>query len=172
MWLPSIFSNLHLLPASLRSFGYPLYGTTNSQLQTIMRLSPISLGGLVSSTVATNLYVSSYGGNITSVQLTHLPDGGYSLTEISANNGSLPSPSWLTLQDNVLYCLDEGLPVPNGSIASYKTSKSGEITLIERHPTISVRSELLLFPLHLMAEVRNYSSRTKREPNDLFPKTK
>lgn len=139
MWLFPMFLNLHLLPASLRSLGYPLLEPAGT-FQASMRLSQISLGGLVwSSALATDLYVSSYGGNITSVRLTQSPGGSYSLTALSTNNASLPSPSWLTKNPSlpVLYCLDEGFSVPNGSIASYKTSKSGELTLIDRHPTIS-----------------------------------
>ncbi|CZR63507.1 uncharacterized protein PAC_13404 [Phialocephala subalpina] len=104
-----------------------------------MRLSQFSLGGFVTSTLATNLYVSSYAGNITSVQLSQLPNGAYSLNPVSVNDGSVPSPSWLTKDEynDVVYCVDEGFGVPNSSIASYKTSKSGELTLIDRHLTIA-----------------------------------
>lgn len=102
-----------------------------------LSLSPIS--GLVTSTLATNLYVSSYIGTITSLKLSCAANGSYSLTQVAVNNGSAPSPSWLTKdEDNgVVYCLDEGLTTVNGSIASYNTSSSGELNLIDRNVVIS-----------------------------------
>lgn len=104
-----------------------------------MRFSRIPLSGLVTSAAATNLYVSSYIGTITTLQLSQCANGSYTLTSVAVNNGSAPSPSWLTLDgDNgVVYCLDEGLTTPNGSIASYATSPSGELTQIDRHTVIS-----------------------------------
>jgi 6-phosphogluconolactonase (cycloisomerase 2 family) len=94
---------------------------------------------LTTSTVATNLYVSSYAGTITSLQLSQAASGTYSLNQVAVNDGSAPNPSWLTLDENthVVYCLDEGLDVVNGSIASYSTSASGELTQIDRHTVIS-----------------------------------
>lgn len=139
MWPLSVLSKLLLsLPATLRYLEYPLLGFPD--YFQAMRFSRISLGGLLSSSaLATNLYVSSYGGNITSLQLSHTRDGGYSLKELSFNEGSEPSPSWLTLtpENDVLYCLDEGLTTPNGSIASYKISDTGKMTLMDRHSVLS-----------------------------------
>lgn len=102
-----------------------------------LSLSPIS--GLVTSTLATNLYVSSYIGTITSLKLSCSANGSYSLTQVAVNNGSAPSPSWLTkdVDNGVVYCLDEGLTTVNGSIASYNTSSSGELNLIDRNVVIS-----------------------------------
>ena len=93
----------------------------------------------MTSSLATNLYVSSYAGTITSLQLNQERDGAFSLTEVAVNNGSYPNPSWLTKDEHnaVVYCVDEGLTVPNGSLASYKTSKSGELTEIDRHSVIN-----------------------------------
>lgn len=135
MWSLPMLLKLHLLPTSLRSFGHPLV-VSPDHFQDKMRLSQISLGGFVSSALATNLWISSYGGNITSVQLSHTPTGGYSLKQISTYDEE-NSPSWLTLHNDVVYCADEGLSSPNGTIASFKPSRSGELTLIDRHPTIS-----------------------------------
>jgi hypothetical protein len=105
---------------------------------TAMRLS-LPLSGLVTSAVATNLYVSSYIGTITSLQLIPSPDGSYSLRQVAINNGSEPNPSWLTKDhyNDVIYCVDEGLTVPNGSLSSYKTSRSGVLSQIDRHTVIS-----------------------------------
>ncbi|PSS10799.1 hypothetical protein M430DRAFT_108136 [Amorphotheca resinae ATCC 22711] len=89
--------------------------------------------------MTTNLYVSSYIGTITSLQLTRHPDASYSLTQVAVNDGSYPNPSWLTRDEHngVVYCLDEGLTVLDGSLASYKTSASGVLTQIDRHSTIN-----------------------------------
>lgn len=104
-----------------------------------MRVSSISLTGLETSAVATNLYVSSYSGAITTLQLNRHADGTHALRSVAVNTGSAPSPSWLTLNEDkgVVYCLDEGLTSPNGSIASYTTSSSGDLRQIDRHSIIS-----------------------------------
>jgi len=105
-----------------------------------MKLSYAPISSLLTtSAIATTLYVSSYAGTITSLQLSQTASGSYSLSQVAVNNGSAPNPSWLTLDEfnHVVYCLDEGLTVPNGSIASYSTSKSGELTQIDRHSVIS-----------------------------------
>ncbi|RDW80710.1 hypothetical protein BP5796_05408 [Coleophoma crateriformis] len=103
-----------------------------------MRLH-LSLGGLVTTAVATNLYVSSYIGTITTLQLSQAQNGSYALKQVAINNGSAPNPSWLTLDstNGVLYCADEGLYVPDGSISSYSTSPSGQLKQIDRHTVIS-----------------------------------
>jgi 6-phosphogluconolactonase (cycloisomerase 2 family) len=99
----------------------------------------LPLSSLVTSAAAVNLYVSSYAGTITSLQLSHSSHGSYSLTQVAVNEGSAPNPSWLTKDEynDVVYCVDEGLTVPNGSLASYKTSPSGQLTKIDRHTVIS-----------------------------------
>jgi hypothetical protein len=116
---------------SLRTLPSALY-------QFIMRAS-LPLSGLVTSAAAVNLYVSSYAGTITSLQLNQASNGSYSLAQIAVNTGSAPNPSWLTKDEynDVVYCADEGLTVPNGTLASYKTSASGELSQIDRHSVIS-----------------------------------
>jgi hypothetical protein len=103
-----------------------------------MRFS-LPLSGLVTSAVATNLYVSSYIGTITSLQLVQSRNGSYTLSQVAINNGSEPNPAWLTKDEynDVVYCVDEGLSVVNGSLASYKTSPSGVLTQIDRHSVIN-----------------------------------
>lgn len=95
---------------------------------------------------ATNLYVSSYSGAITSLKLSNSYNGSYVLEKTFSSNGSWPSPSWLTLAEGskdlnstnrILYCLDENLSGGNGSISSYGTSPSGALTQIDRHSTIT-----------------------------------
>jgi 6-phosphogluconolactonase (cycloisomerase 2 family) len=131
MWQVPILSS-----ASLYSLLYSF--TSSVSPPTAMRLS-LPLSGLVTSAVATNLYVSSYSGTITSLQLTPSPDGSYSLRQVAVNNGSEPNPSWLTKDhyNDVIYCVDEGLTIPNGSLSSYRTSRSGVLTQIDRHTVIS-----------------------------------
>jgi len=120
---------------SLRSF---LLGLPSSLYQSIMRAS-LPLSGLVTSAAAVNLYVSSYAGTITSLRLTQASNGSYSLSQVAVNEGSAPNPSWLTKDEynDVVYCVDEGLSVPNGTLASYKTSTSGDLTQIDHHSVIS-----------------------------------
>ncbi|TVY25477.1 putative 6-phosphogluconolactonase [Lachnellula hyalina] len=103
-----------------------------------MRWQHLPLGGLVASSVAVNLYVSSYIGTITTLSLCQDANGNYSLTTIAANNGSAPSPSWLEKDgyNGIIYGLDEGLTGPNGSISSYKTPGSGVLKQIDRHVTL------------------------------------
>lgn len=94
---------------------------------------------------ATNLFVSSYSGVITTLSLTssNLTSKNnsllYHLTPISNNTGCSPSPSWLTLDSSTqtLYCLDEGLTTPNGSLSSYTIGPSGSLTQLHRAATIS-----------------------------------
>ncbi|THW74708.1 3-carboxy-cis,cis-mucoante lactonizing enzyme, partial [Aureobasidium pullulans] len=92
----------------------------------------------VSFTAATNLFVSDYSGNISTLELTE-HGGHYSLTKTSANAGCAPNPSWLTLDTNhnTLYCLDEGLEVTNGSLTSFTINSSGHLHKIHREQTIS-----------------------------------
>ncbi|THZ92432.1 3-carboxy-cis,cis-mucoante lactonizing enzyme [Aureobasidium pullulans] len=89
-------------------------------------------------TAATNLFVSDYSGNISTLELTE-HGGHYSLTKTSANAGCAPNPSWLTLDTNhnTLYCLDEGLEVTNGSLTSFTINSSGHLHKIHREQTIS-----------------------------------
>jgi hypothetical protein len=97
-----------------------------------MRLS-LPLTGLVTSAVATNLYVSSYIGTITSLQLVQSRNGSYTLSQVAINNGSEPKDEY----NDIVYCVDEGLSVLNGSLASYRTSPSGVLTQIDRHSVIN-----------------------------------
>lgn len=112
-----------------------------------MRVSTAPLCGLVTSSAAVNLYVSSYIGTITSLQLSTSAGGSFSLSQVGVTNGSAPSPAWMTLdEDNgILYVVDEGLTGPNGSIATYRTSSSGELAQTDRHSTISGPVSTVLF---------------------------
>lgn len=103
-----------------------------------MRLQHLSLGGLAASASATNLWVSSYAGTITSLQLSALPAGGYSINTTSVNTGCGGSASWLEKNEqcDVVYCVDEGLTTPNGSVSSFKIETSGALTPLTKHDSI------------------------------------
>jgi 6-phosphogluconolactonase (cycloisomerase 2 family) len=93
---------------------------------------------------ATLLYVSSYAENVTTLSLTLPKRMGQratngSLKTIAVNGGCAPNPSWLTLDSatSTLYCTNEGLSTPNGTLASFKTSKNGTLTLLDVVDTLS-----------------------------------
>lgn len=133
---------------SLRALGYSQEDPDNfPPLSSNMRLHQVPLAGLVTSVAATNLWVSSYIGTITSLQLNQLPKGGYTLESVAVDYGSEPNPAWLTKDEysDIVYCADEGLTVPNGTIASYKTSKSGVLTQVDDHVTLSGAVHTLVY---------------------------
>jgi hypothetical protein len=133
MWQLPLLANVCLLPSYLRYFiASDCANTENMKL-------PLSLAGLTTSVAATNLYVSSYGGNITSLKLSALPQGGYSFETIATINGSAPQPSWLTRDEftGAIYEVDEVYAGTNSTIASYKASTDGQLTIINRQSTIN-----------------------------------
>lgn len=96
---------------------------------------------LVTSSLATHLYVSSYAGTITTLDLS-LPSGNTStaqLEAISTSTGCNSSPSWLTLdyRNSILYCLDEGLSTPLGSLSSLRTNDDGSLAPLDQISVIS-----------------------------------
>lgn len=92
----------------------------------------------MTSAVATNLYVSSYIGTVTTLHLSQSADGSYALSRGTVNNECGPSPSWLTRNEHngVIYCINEGLTGPNGTVTTYTTSPSGELTKLDSHETL------------------------------------
>jgi 6-phosphogluconolactonase (cycloisomerase 2 family) len=98
-------------------------------LKSFVALLPVMGGSL-----AANLYVASYAGNLTTLSLLQNPDYSYHLTQTSTFNTSTHTPSWLTLsrQNNVLYMIDEAVNATNGTVVSYKTSFTGHLTEIQR----------------------------------------
>lgn len=103
-----------------------------------MLLRAIQLCAAASLTSATNLFVASYAGNITTLSLTEA-NGSYSLDPIFYNSGCAPNPSWLTLDSNhgILYCLDEGLEVTNGTLSSFVINQNGSLELVQKADTIN-----------------------------------
>jgi hypothetical protein len=96
---------------------------------------------LVTPSSATLLYVASYAGTVTTLNLT-LPSGNFSsasLEAISTSTGCATSPSWLTLDfpRSVLFCMDEGLTTPLGSLTSFQTNVDGSLVQLDQLSVIS-----------------------------------
>jgi hypothetical protein len=100
-------------------------------------LAVLSLAGYSSATL---LYVASYSGNITTLNLTIPSDSASAatLTTISSHGGCTPDPAWLTLDysNALLYCTGEGIFIANGSLSVYKTSPEGPLTQLSKVSTI------------------------------------
>ncbi|KAH8678802.1 Lactonase, 7-bladed beta-propeller-domain-containing protein [Tricladium varicosporioides] len=99
--------------------------------------SSIHTCAIAQATGSTKLYVSSYAGTITSLDLSKTA-GGYSLKSVAVNTGSAPSTTWIEKDPtkSIIYVLDEGFTSPNGSFAAYTTSASGALTQINRLMTL------------------------------------
>lgn len=93
----------------------------------------IALGATVS---ATNLFVADYSGHVTTLELTE-KNGSYSLEKTHSNNGCAPNPSWLTIDANrgLLFCLNEGLTSPNGSLSSFTINPDGSLNHVQNTTT-------------------------------------
>ena len=87
---------------------------------------------------ATNLFVSDYAGSVTSFSLT-ARNGTYNLTQTFKSEACAPNPSWLTIDANrgLLFCLNEGLTSPNGSVSSFTINADGSLNHIQNTTTIS-----------------------------------
>ncbi|KAJ9609499.1 hypothetical protein H2200_005826 [Cladophialophora chaetospira] len=101
-------------------------------------LSSFLLAALSATASATNLFVSSYSGNVTTLSLTET-NGTVSLNSSFASSDCGPNPSWLTLDANrgLLFCLNEGLTAPNGSLSSFTVNPDGSLTHVQNQTTIS-----------------------------------
>lgn len=103
-------------------------------------LTAAALAAVASATTSTRLYVSSYSGNITTLKLTQTAAGksssnsSYTLTTLSSNNACAPNASFLTIDPihQNLFCLNEGIVNPNGSLVSFKIApNTGELTEVK-----------------------------------------
>jgi 6-phosphogluconolactonase (cycloisomerase 2 family) len=126
------------------------------------------LGFAPAAALATHLFVSSYDGSITSLQLSKSVRGSYSLTNLSSTLGSAPRPSWLEINpfNGLLYAVDEGWGNPNGSVAAYSRSAGGVLTQVSILPTIGSPVSTQVFNkgaalamAHLYVPVSNCSMR-------------
>ncbi|KIH91702.1 hypothetical protein SPBR_01790 [Sporothrix brasiliensis 5110] len=109
-----------------------------------MRFSSALALAVAQPVAAVLVYVTSYSGTLTSLNLT-LTHGKANSTsgpkariqQLAVNAGCAPQASWLTLDkpNGILYCLDESFGNPNGSLSSYKTSANGTLTQLKRVET-------------------------------------
>ena len=108
------------------------------QIRVTMRLSSFLPLAVASTTSATNLFVASYSGNITTLSLTE-SNGTVSLESTFFNPNCGPNPSWLTLDASrgLLFCLNEGLTSPNGSLSSFTINRNGSLSHVKNETTIN-----------------------------------
>lgn len=135
----SLFNHLLQVPfpSFTTLFSVHTLSLTKTCKSLIMLFNPRNV--LVNGTITANLFVSSYVGTISTLQLSKSTDGTYALETIAVNNVTTDNPSWLHKDPNngVLYCLNEGLTVPNGSISSFKIGGDGSLNLLGNVPTIN-----------------------------------
>jgi 6-phosphogluconolactonase (cycloisomerase 2 family) len=94
------------------------------------------LSALSAAASATDLFVSSYAGDVTTLSLGHT-NGSYSLNATSSSSECGPNPAWLTLDASrdTLYCLNEGLATPNGSLSSFTINCDGSLKHVQNTTT-------------------------------------
>ncbi|CAG9952148.1 unnamed protein product [Clonostachys rosea f. rosea IK726] len=82
----------------------------------------------------TRLYVASYAGTVSTVELNN---AGQLEVTTTATECAL-TPSWLTLDQRkkLLYCTDRDLTSGNGTLNTFKTSSDGRLVHLSRVPTI------------------------------------
>ncbi|TEA16855.1 putative 6-phosphogluconolactonase [Colletotrichum sidae] len=104
-------------------------------------LLSVLLSSLAAPAAGTILYVSSYSGAITTLNLTlsGVNASQSTLQTLSSSNGCSPSPSWLALDhpNSKLYCTDEGLTTDHGTVSSFKTGPDGKLEQLAKVNTIS-----------------------------------
>ena len=130
MPIPRIPSSSSLL-FSLAKEAFPIFFS----LQAVMFVN--SLIPFASVAAAAHLYVSSYIGTITTLDIA-FRNHAYELSTLSVDHAAPANTSFLLLHPpkNVVYCVEEGFGLPNGYISTYKTSRSGKLTQIDRHATL------------------------------------
>lgn len=126
----AVDGKMHRLPFLVSQWAASVSDRVLAMLPKSVLFFPAFLHGVA----AVNLYVTSYAGNLTSLALVQNPDQSYSLSQTATFNTSTNAPSWLTLnrQNNVLYYVDEAVNATNGTLISYKTSFTGQLTEIQR----------------------------------------
>ncbi|KAI9151366.1 YkgB protein [Paramyrothecium foliicola] len=88
----------------------------------------------------TRLYVASYAGTVSTVELKSAGPNKASVLEVTYTaNECAKTPSWLTLDQrkNLLYCTDRDLTSGNGTLNVFETSRKGKLTHLSRVPSIA-----------------------------------
>lgn len=96
-------------------------------------------------TAATLLYATTYLDTITTLSLK-----GSSLQAIASTPGCGANSSWLTpdYANNRIYCLDEGLTSPNGTLSSFALTSNGTLSQLDIVDTLSGPVYVQLEPCH------------------------
>jgi len=88
---------------------------------------------------ATNLFVSSYAGPVTTLELTrNASTKSYNLRTISSTNECVYNASWLLFEPShrVLYCIGEGLDsTTRGGLTVFSASDDGVLNKTDQHDT-------------------------------------
>ncbi|OGM45639.1 hypothetical protein ABOM_006222 [Aspergillus bombycis] len=127
------------------------------------------------SSTASKLYTASYAGAVTTLELGR-SDSGYELTTISSTTDCGPNPSWLMLNadKSLLFCLDEGLNGPNGTLTSFEVDSDGSLSKIHQSETVlgPVQSHLYSAGNRTFFAVAHYSGSSVTtyalDPNGVF----
>jgi hypothetical protein len=98
----------------------------------------------IATCTATKLYISSDDGNITTINVTESKSCGIynqsrlALQPIAFSKGCAPSPSWLQLHSNTLFCGGEGNPTPNISVlAPFRTTTNETLLPLSKITTLN-----------------------------------
>lgn len=97
------------------------------------------VGLLLSSCVtASRLYAASYAGTVTELRLSK-PGLNYQLGAVSQTNECGTSPSWLMVDraNDILYCLDEAVDLPNATLTSFNMNSNGSLATVQQLQTIA-----------------------------------
>lgn len=136
------------LTGPLHSFGHRILGYRLHNAQTIqvsLSQSSYMAGRLITTwalavcggtALATNLYTTHYGGNVSTLSLTEC-NGSYTLTKTHTLKSCGMMPSWLTYdtKTEILYCSDENSP--NGTLTTYAVAEDGAFTELAEVTTIA-----------------------------------
>jgi hypothetical protein len=98
----------------------------------------LTLFAIVSHCSASHLFVASYNGIVSTLDLSQsLDTTSYTLNVIAASSGCAGNSSWLTLDKprGLLYCLDRGLTSANGSLNVLEIQENGVLVPVDRIPT-------------------------------------
>ncbi|KAF7560606.1 hypothetical protein G7046_g3535 [Stylonectria norvegica] len=121
-----------LFGVSLLNYTYtPLSGTMVKNVIPTALVSLLAMGGYVE---AEFLYVSSYSGIVTTLNLTQSA-AGRGLEVLSSTTGCGKSPSWLTVDAarQAVYCTDEGITDgTKGALSSFKTNGDGSLSTLSK----------------------------------------
>lgn len=133
---PTTHAHLHAHPRPIftRAYAFKMYRVQSSPRVLTLLLCAASYSSAVL------LYVASYSGTVTTLNLT-LPIGDEIavLEAVSSTDGCAGSPSWLTLDyaNSVLYCTDEGLTSgEEGSLSAFSTNEDGSLELLDKVSTV------------------------------------